>query len=230
MATPVELDGVPRRLAERCEYGKILNKDDGLHAMLINFDRRTARPPWAPPEICYIEYLDLLARLPALPTRLRDKHTRLVQDYIPDWELHSNKGQYRRMENKYSVVGSTNNGLNLEAFREEPCDQVFPEVRRSSAVVQNLIRRCTSGAPEWRGRYPSIVKREGLLWPRGMASNNGEPEGTAEDTQNSGKRWWGEELKDSDQFLTARVRQKQGNTSVMRDRHTLAVMAGRPKL
>ncbi|KAH8589177.1 hypothetical protein B0O99DRAFT_600132 [Bisporella sp. PMI_857] len=130
----------------------------------------------------------------------------------------------------FEGVGSTNNGLNLESFREEPCNQVFPEFRRSPARIKDLIRRCTKGAPEWRGRYPSIVCRDNLLWPRGMTGINGEPHGTAEDTQRAAKKWWEEEIRDAEQFLVARVREKEGNKPSVRGQDMLKLMAGRPSL
>jgi hypothetical protein len=130
----------------------------------------------------------------------------------------------------FEGVGSINNGLNLETFREETCEQVFPEFRQSPKSIQDCIRRCTIGAPEWSGRVSSVVKRGRWLWPRGKTGANGEPPGTGLETQQAAKQWWVEELKSAEKFLGARRRQRLGRIALDGDTAILSCMRGRPQL
>ncbi len=227
--------------------------------MIIDFEQRTGRYPWVPPEIYYINYLEYISESSATPPEIRARATALIQSYILGWKPESRKqGLYTFSPYGYSdawrvlssneregaqvymlgklmwyifeVVGAVNNGLNLENFREEHCDISFPEFRKTPDMIRECIRSCTIDAAEWTGRFPSVVKARGKLWPRGRSGENGEVFGRAEETQQAARSWWTQELKDAEKFVMARKRQKFMPSGLAADRNLLAHMIARPSL
>ncbi|KUJ10819.1 uncharacterized protein LY89DRAFT_689420 [Mollisia scopiformis] len=235
------------------------NKGSGLHPVIIDFEQRTGRYPWVPPEIYYINYLEYISNSSFTPPEMRTRATALLQSYIPDWKPDKQKQKlYKFCKEGYSTawkalsreekesaqvfmlgklmwyifetVGAINNGLNLEIFREEDCDIAFPEFRQTPQRIQDYIRRCTAGAAEWSGRYPSVVKARGKLWPRGRSGENGEEEGTEREVLEVAKEWWVRELREAERFIVVRKRMGVMSTRLAGDVGFLAFMKARPSL
>lgn len=235
------------------------NNGSGLHPVIIDFEQRTGRYPWVPPEIYYINYLEYISNSSFTPPEMRTRATALLQSYIPDWKSDKLKQKrYKFCKDGYSTawkalsreekegaqvfmlgklmwyifetIGAINNGLNLEIFREEDCDLAFPEFKQTPQTIQGCIRRCTAGAAEWSGRYPCVVKARGKLWPRGRTGENGEEAGTEREVLNVAREWWVRELRDAERFVMARKRMKVMSRGLVQDVEFLGFMKARPSL
>jgi hypothetical protein len=129
----------------------------------------------------------------------------------------------------FEGVGSVNSIPTVETFKEPESAQSFPEFRKTPAPLQVLIRRCTVGAPEWRGRVSYVVRKGNKLFPRGRTGTASEPVGTARETQDAARLWWVEEVKEAEQFIYARQRRITGCANA-EDLSILAFLEERPCL
>lgn len=96
--------------------------------------------------------------------------------------------------------------------RSNPYDgqQRFPHFIRTPPPLQELIRRCTEGAREWTDGPIKIYRREGRVFPLGKTGLDGESEGTLEETKQTIKEFWQNEIQKAEQFVAARQRHDQG--------------------
>jgi len=70
-----------------------------------------------------------------------------------------------------------------------------------------LIRDCTTGAPEWKGRRRNLFRQGNTLYS--SSKFVGVKEGSAEETQMAAKEWWGEEVRLASAFLEGRTREEK---------------------
>jgi hypothetical protein len=129
----------------------------------------------------------------------------------------------------FEGVGSVNSVLTAETFREPECDQSFPEFRGTPVYLRSLIRRCTAGAMEWRGRFPLVVRRGVKLFPKGRTGSCGEKVGNARETQAAARLWWREEVGEAVRFIEAGQRKAAGVANT-EDLAILAFLEERPFL
>ncbi|KAH8748312.1 hypothetical protein F5882DRAFT_490062 [Hyaloscypha sp. PMI_1271] len=205
---------------------------DGLHAVVVDFEQRGGWYSWSPPEVYYTEYLEHVASSPHVPEKTREKYTAVLRKWRPDWAPKSRSVRYWNPEFGFSVawtsltepereramvfmlgkllwclfegVGSINACVTPETFRDELSEQHFPEFRRTPEAMRACIRRYTSGAPEWEGRYPAIVRRGNKLFPRERYEKFGAAGCTAFEAQEAARQWWKQELADAERFLENR--------------------------
>lgn len=230
--------------------------DDGLGTVLVDFEQRGSWYSWSPPEVYYVEYLEMLATTSSNKSET-NHYTTLLQSYIPDWTPHNKKARYNNSVQGYSRAwlalspqeqeaaqvfmvgkllwclfegtGSPNSCVTVETFREEPCSLAFPEFRHTPHRLRDCIRQCTSGAPEWSGRLSFVVRVGDKLFPRGRTGQSGEPEGTANETQEAARDWWRQEINAAEKLLAARVRQRNGKGGG-NDTEALQFLHQRPSL
>ncbi|KAK8026328.1 hypothetical protein PG991_003384 [Apiospora marii] len=195
---------------------------DDNRPIALDFEQRTGRYIWVPPEIYYINYLEYVAESSSIPMQICQQTIRLLKSYLSDWKPGSNavtstsaaagyrfsqagySAPWRALSEKeregaqvymlgrllwciFETVGSVDSGLNIETFREHETDLSFPEFRKTPEGMRCIIEQCTRGAPEWSGRFPSVVKSRGKLWPRGQSGRNGKPWGSVEQTQEAAR-------------------------------------------
>ncbi|KAJ0118773.1 hypothetical protein J7T55_013027 [Diaporthe amygdali] len=229
---------------------------NSLSPVLIDFEQRTGRYTWVPPEIYHFSSVEFVANSDRAPREMRSRAARLIGAYdgswIPDGPQHKFAVRPEGYSSAWNVLsmreceaaqvymlgkllwyifeeqGSINNGLNLETFREEECDIVFPEFRTTPQPIRKIISTCTRGAPEWSGRLPAVVKLKGKLWARNKLTDVNNPTGTSEDTQNAAREWWVHELQTAESFLMARKREKVLKGALASDKSILSCMKGRP--
>jgi hypothetical protein len=90
--------------------------------------------------------------------------------------------------------------VTAETFRDEVSEQHFPEFIRTPQQLRACIRRYTSGATEWNGRYPTILRRGNMLFYREKYEKYGASECTSFETQETARRWI-QELADAERFV-----------------------------
>jgi hypothetical protein len=196
------------------------NELRNMNILLIDFEQRCSWYSWSPPEIYYIEYIQYLAR--ERPEVLDQKFKSMLDGYLAILGQPPSVADERRHYSDHRLpwlilkpleqeraqvfmlgkilwclfegLGSVNSVLTAETFREPECDQSFPEFRRTPVYLRSLIRRCTAGAMEWRGRFPLVVRRGMKLFPKGRTGSCGEKVGNARETQAAARLWWSEEV------------------------------------
>ena len=77
--------------------------------------------------------------------------------------------------------------LGAEVFRETDHRHRFPATRQTPPEIGELIRRCTSGAPEWEGEVRCIERDGDAVYSRGRDIRGG---GSAEDASSALRDWW----------------------------------------
>ncbi|AEO71975.1 uncharacterized protein THITE_159739 [Thermothielavioides terrestris NRRL 8126] len=131
---------------------------------------------WSPPEVAYMEYLEVLAGDSGLPQgELKDEVVTLLKEFCSDaaWcprqpFAHCGIG-HRALQGPSPAHESASSELAM----------ALPEFRNTPDVVRQLVRVCTAGAPEWelpvRGqqRRPGVVIRAGKLYPAGVGADHG---------------------------------------------------------
>jgi hypothetical protein len=231
--------------------------DGAKEIVLIDFEQRGSWFSWSPPEVYYVEYLELLVSSGECSGQDCENYYNLLTQYMKDWKPRTRNNRYVDSTYGFSqawgsltrdeaeaaqvfMVGRLlwcifegipfpNSCATVEIFREEQSDQSFPEFRLTPDPLRECIRRCTSGSPEWAGRLPSVVRSGDKLFPRGRTGRNGEPAGSSLETQESAREWWRQEINAAQRFLAARIRQRQGFASKQDDQIT-AFMFQRPSL
>jgi serine/threonine protein kinase len=106
----------------------------------------------------------------------------------------------------FEGVGDTSNLLGRSLRHESVSEQEFPTFTfRTPVLVQEIIKKCTSGAREWTDGGPlGLFRRGGKVYPRGRTGVKGEPLATVEETQEAIKKVWEFEIAKAKRFLLAR--------------------------
>lgn len=211
---------------------------NGGDPILLDFEQRGTWYMWTAPEVRYVEYLELLA-LTSDKEHVRERYRSVLKEAFPYWTPTYQNRPPREAKDGYNLawialdkparakaqmyavgkvlwclfenVPTPDGPHNVESFLEDyNQDQQFPEFRLSPPVIQQLIRRCTAGAPEWVGRHPGVVRDGDRIVPWGKQGCVV----TAGETQEAATRWWQEELGRAEDFLRHRyVQGGQGDLS-----------------
>lgn len=206
-----------------------------MKPVLLDFEQRGTWHMWAPPEVRYVEYLELLA-LTANEESVRERYRSFLRETFPHWTTSYNSRPLREAREGYNLawasldtqarakaqvyalgkvlwcifenVASPDGPHNVESFLEDfDQDQQFPEFRLSPPLIQELIRRCTAGAPEWGDRRPGVARDGERIVPWGREGC----EVTPDETQAAATRWWREELALAEDFVRCRYgREEEG--------------------
>ena len=227
------------------------------NAVLIDFEQRSGFFSWSAPEIYYIHYLEHIATF-SKSSSARLKYSNLLKSYIPSWRPLNSNTRYDNPQHGFSfpwlaltreehestqvfMLGKLlwcifegawgmSSAVTIETFREQPCDILFPNFLRTPMRLRACIRNCTTGAPEWRGRWPGVVRRGNKLYPFQGQWDGVEATKVTEETQDSAKRWWRQEIQDAERFLDIRRRMKQGEEMEQSCKKVVEFMKQRPTL
>ena len=217
-------------------------KGDGLHAVVVDFEQRGGWYSWSPPEVYYIEYLNHVVCSSHVPGNIKEKYTAMLKRWKSDWDPNSKAVRYWNSEFGFNLawvslsklereraqvfmlgklfwclfegVGSINSCVTPETFQDEVSEQHFPEFRQTPEILRAHIRKYTSGAPEWNGRYPPVVRRGNKLFPREKYEKHGASECTSFETQEAARSWWAQELADAERFMESRCLEYGGGLDV----------------
>jgi serine/threonine protein kinase len=214
----------------------LLNKPSGQNRsvpVLLDFEQRGTWPTWAPPEIKYVEYLELLATTSPNPST-RDRYSRIMSSVYPEWSSKYKSRSIGLAKEGYNIawaslgpqdrakaqmyafgkvlwcifegLPSPDGPQSVESFLEDfSQDQQFPEFRASPPAIRDLIRRCTAGAPEWGSRHPGVVRDQNRIVPWGKTGCSV----TARETLETAALWWREELAIAEAFVIHKDSQKK---------------------
>ncbi len=83
---------------------------------------------------------------------------------------------------------------------------------RTSPNLQELIKISTAGAREWIDGLIKIYRHQGKVFPLGRTGLHGEPEGTFEDTRETIRLFWQNEMRKAEHFVEARMRYDANET------------------
>jgi hypothetical protein len=216
----------------------VLNAENGvLHAVLIDLEQRGGWYSWSPPEVAYIEYLEYVATR-SNDYIIVEKHKTLLRSYIPSWKPLTQGDRYRDSEHGFSSAwislsqsereaaqvfmlgklmwcifessSSINCALGVDIFREQDSRLQFPNFQNTPEEMRSLIKSCTAGAAEWRGKYRSLVRSETKLFSIERLGGNEMEAGSARETQLAAKKWWREEVETAIAFLEGKVKRIAG--------------------
>ncbi|KAI0107585.1 hypothetical protein GGR51DRAFT_559391 [Nemania sp. FL0031] len=214
----------------------VLSQYQGVsEAVLIDFEQRSAWCSWSPPEVYYVEFLEILASSNRLDEDTRRKYSRILEQLIPGWSPHKRKARYTESGQGYARVwqamssthqesaqvymfgkllwclfenvGFPSNYITVETFREKLSDQPFPEFRRCPLQLRDCITRCTAGAPERKGRQPYVVRVGDKLYRRMKGSPAADMNCSPEDVQAAARAWWEDEIQEAERYVAASTRQ-----------------------
>ncbi|KAI9672463.1 MAG: hypothetical protein M1817_003229 [Caeruleum heppii] len=208
--------------------------------VLADFEQRANWHSWAAPEITHVEifeelvesgyfapdsaaHLDFTTYLHQIPTVTPAAVPSPIQSYFTAWTVLSAAAQHaaevfslgKTLWCLFEGVSNMNTNIRISHAREP--DYVFPEFRHTPHGLRDLIRRCTYGAPEWKGRATAGVVRYGdRVWP--AEGYGGVPEtkrgGDGEDevkralaVHDAARRWWEEEVDRGTRFFAHKARQ-----------------------
>ena len=89
----------------------------------------------------------------------------------------------------------------------------FPEFKNTPEPLRELIQSCTAGAREWLDGPIKIYRKRGQVFPLGKSGKEDEPLATAEETKETIKSFWKEEIEKAKAFVGARTRYDKGAAS-----------------
>ncbi|KAI1326689.1 hypothetical protein F5Y16DRAFT_225352 [Xylariaceae sp. FL0255] len=199
--------------------------------VMIDLEQRGAWRSWSPPEVHYIEFLEIVAHSKLVDEDTRRKYSKLMEQYIPGWSPPRRKARYTGSNQGYSQVwkalspqrqeaaqvymfgkllwclfediGFPSNYVTPETFREKISDLPFPEFRKSPALVRDCINQCTAGALERKGCYPRVVRVGDKLYRRLPGSSLADTECTFADVQAEARAWWRDEIRQGELYVAA---------------------------
>ncbi|KAK5658456.1 hypothetical protein OQA88_1845 [Cercophora sp. LCS_1] len=193
--------------------------DRKLDAVLIDLEQRGGWYSWSPPEVGYVEYLELLASA-APEQNVRDEYGGLVKRRIPKWKVTSQQDRYVNLQGGFSmpwkclkeeerekaqvfmlgkliwcvfeVTPWVRCGIDHEVLRDEGSGVGFPVMGDEvPRKVRELVKACTNGAREWERGVGGVLKVEG----RNLVVRGGGDVGVVT------KEWWAEEVRKSKEFV-----------------------------
>jgi hypothetical protein len=201
---------------------------DGLTApLLIDFEQRGSWYSWSPPEVQFVEFLDMLATKASSPC-VRRRYGDMLRRCIAGWSAEHQERPLMEAPQGYSLgwaaldragrrraqmfglgklmwcvfeeVPSCNTFVSIETLAEG-VDQRrrFPEFDKTPAELRELIRRCTVGAPEWSEDGFPVQRRGGKLVPvESRASVSSESVMDSVHVQTLAREWWRKRVRDAE--------------------------------
>jgi serine/threonine protein kinase len=205
--------------------------DDLTAPLLIDFEQRGSWFNWSPPEVQYVEYLDMLATSTS-SSRIRTRYRAILRKCVPGWTSNYKRRPLIAAPEGYSlgwtILGPTerqraqifclgkilwcifeelpscNTFLTIETFAEGINQkQCFPEFQNTPMELRELISRCTADAPEWENHVFPVVHKGDKLIPKSLADSSGR-ELDANEIQHLAREWWRERLEVAEDFVQRR--------------------------
>lgn len=228
------------------------NELETHRAVLIDFEQGTPWFEWAPPEVYWVNFLERIATA-SVGSATQLEHLKLIQSLIPEWTPQDRQARYgsgsrvdqvawahlSNSEKTSAVVYmlgkfiwclmegvvQMSEPITFGSFVADPAAPVFPTFRNTPPALQECIRRCTSGAIEWRNRQQPFQVRGGLLRLKDPCVTGDGP-GGVQWIQPAARNWWRHELEDAKKFVRLRVHGVENAV----DQEFLAFMHGRPTM
>ncbi|KAK4196058.1 hypothetical protein QBC40DRAFT_268808 [Triangularia verruculosa] len=214
--------------------------------ILLDFEQRGTWYTWAPPEVRYIEYLELLA-LTSGEGQIRQRYTALLKQNFPHWSpepgflkrsISNARDGYnfawtslteegRAKAQMYAFgkvlwcifegVPSPDGPRRVESFLEDfQQNQNFPEFQASPPAIQQLIRRCTAGALDWGSQNSGVVRDGDRIVPWGREAC---AHVTAAEAQDAATQWWQNELALAEEFVQYQYGSRNGREDIVVPEH-----------
>lgn len=170
------------------------------------------------------------------------KSLALLTSFIPTWKLPTQSDRYHNCKRGFSSAWATlkaheleaaqvfmlgkflwclfestssiNCGISFDMFRDEGWRR-FPEFRDTPAALRQCIRECTSGAPEWEGRFRTIERVGTKYYAVERLGQGAEilEEASPQETQDAATRWWKEEVRNAKRFVQQKIETRDGKYS-----------------
>lgn len=234
------------------------SRRDCARPVLIDFEQRSGWFSWSAPEVHYVHYLEVLASHSRVPAT-KQYYTAVLRRYISDWRPLDIRARYcnpvdgfsapwsvldnREKESAqvfmlgkllwcmFEAATSVSSCLTPETLREPPCDLLFPTFERTPEFLRGCIQQCTSGAPEWGGQLPRIIRRGRRLYRSDTINARVDlSEVQKVDVQKAGKSWWREQIATAERFVEARSRNADDGLPQLEDLKITDFMRNRPSL
>ncbi|KAK3343500.1 hypothetical protein B0T25DRAFT_554487 [Lasiosphaeria hispida] len=247
------------------------SKEIRLDVVLLDLEQRGGWFSWSPPEVAYVEILEILASgLPDDQEDVRSEIARELEGFIAGWAPTSQQDRYHNSEGGFSRpwrallqkrhqgapdlekaqvfmlgkllwcifegtplvrCGIDHELLQDNGFRWDMGGQAFPEFRKTPNEVQDLLRRCTEGAPEWEDekRRRGVILWKGKLVAAALGSRGLETAiRSAEKSRETASKWWDGEVEQARRFLQNRVANVEDDSvlAAAKKRPTMAEVLG----
>ncbi|KAI0385427.1 hypothetical protein F5Y04DRAFT_185297 [Hypomontagnella monticulosa] len=203
---------------------------EDLTAVIIDFEQSMPWMKWAPPEVYWINHIERIAS-GNVDDSIKDEAVSLLLSLVPDWKPTDRNVKYRpesdwhcpawahlnateKTSGVVYMLGKTIWSImegavdiiepaTLSSFWAERPAPIFPTFHRTPPSLQECLRQCTSGAPEWNGRKQPFHIQGGKIKLREM-------EGLvdpfdAQHIQSAAREWWKEELAYARRYIRIRT-------------------------
>ena len=242
----------PARFYSELKVDNLLVSEPAEDIVFIDFEQIGNWISFSAPEIHYLEYLSRLAESDVVPRSKQLAYREMLAYHIPRpankdpkydnppegyynaWNMLSRIEQeaaasYSLGKTLWCIFEGCNDTRNsvLRMFKHESGLE-FPQFRRTPARIQELIRQCTQGSPDWLPSREGIIRVGSKVYPRGKTGRNGEPTGTAEEAMKAARQMWETRVQNMEDFLHAKDRWQESK-ALDGDEELLGFML-RPKL
>lgn len=204
-------------------------------AILIDFEQGTPWYLWAPPEVYWINMIERLAKSDDSVVVIPPEYLSLLRSLVPGWSPRFRWAKYdsdaairvppswahlNHAEKNSAVVYMLGKVLwcmmegvahmaepaTFDSFLADPTLPIFPEFRRTPPALRRWIRRCTSGAPEWRDRGQPFHVRRGIVRLKEVSDVEQVLPGEEQLVEVAACEWWSRELEAAKSFIEMRSR------------------------
>jgi hypothetical protein len=198
--------------------------------VFIDFEQSGNWITFLAPEIYFVEYLEKLSNLEVVPKEKRAYYADLLRNIVPSpsdkQELYSNpsKGYYdawtslTHTQQEAAMVYAFGKLLwcifeetshtrnNFEENYHVETNVEFPNFQQTPPLVQELIKHCTRGSPDWIGGARRIRKGSTYFHPEGMSGQNGEPMSSPREAMECAKQLAIDTIQKMEAYIEAKIR------------------------
>ncbi|KAH9204231.1 hypothetical protein DL95DRAFT_497438 [Leptodontidium sp. 2 PMI_412] len=227
-------------------------------AVLIDFEQGRNTFSWAPTEIYLIEWLAIVANASRVPPSVRDKYTKLLQEYcasrgvdfltmgksnfydnpptgwylpwVASTEAEQEAGNVCLLGKVIWCIFEGVGNINVALRSSKPDNEKpeFPTFIKSPPAIQDLIKSCTEGSREWTKGLLGLTRNGSKIYPHGKSGQDGEETASLDETRVAIQAVWSNEIKKGEAFVEARMRHDKG-VATAEDAQKLRYL-NRPKL
>ncbi|KAG4436292.1 hypothetical protein IFR05_008232 [Cadophora sp. M221] len=156
-------------------------------AVLIDFEQSRNTFSWVPTEIYLIEWLGIVANASRVPPSVRDKYTKLLQEYCTprgvDFLTFGKSNFYDNPHTGWYLPWVASTAAEQEAGNVCLLGKViwcifegveFPTFIESPSAIQELIKSCTEGSREWSEGLLGLTRNGSKIYPHGKSGQGGQ--------------------------------------------------------